>query len=80
MQNLKQLELMEANRRELLDYIHDCLSNDAVTFEIHVNEGDGPRYTLSDSELLEKLREEYPHWLEYPALNSLIDDFKLRLT
>ena len=73
-QNLKQLELMEANRRELLDYIHDCLSNDAVTFEIHVNEGDGPRYTLSDSELLEKLRE------EYPALNSLIDDFKLRLT
>lgn len=73
-QNIKQLELMEANRRELLDYIHDCLSNDAVTFEIHVNEGDGPRYTLSDSELLEKLRE------EYPALNSLIDDFKLRLT
>lgn len=73
-QNLKQLELMEANRRELLDYIHDSLSNDAVTFEIHVNEGDGPRYTLSDSELLEKLRE------EYPALNSLIEDFKLRLS
>lgn len=73
-QNQKQLELMEINRPDLLRSIHNALSNDLVTFDIRINQGSSPRHTLSDSELLEKMRN------EYPVLRHMIDDFKLRLS
>lgn len=73
-QNQKQLELMESNRPALLDYLRDKLSNDSIKFSVIINQGDLPRYTLNDAELLKKMS------AEYPALRNLIDDFKLRLS
>lgn len=73
-QNQKQLEQMELNRQDLLQSIHNALSNDLVTFDIRINQGSSPRHTLSDNELLEKMRQ------EYPVLQHMIDDFKLRLS
>lgn len=73
-QNQKQLELMESNRPALLEYLRDKLSNDFIKFSVIINQGDLPRYTLNDAELLKKMS------AEYPALRSLIDDFKLRLS
>lgn len=73
-QNQKQLELMESNRPALLEYLRDKLSNDSIKFSVIINQGDLPRYTLNDAELLKKMS------AEYPALRNLIDDFKLRLS
>ncbi len=73
-QNQMQLDLIEANRADILRKLHDALSNDLITFEISVNNTSSPRHTLNDRELLAQLRE------EYPSLNSLIDTFKLRLS
>lgn len=73
-QNQKQLELMEANSYDILQSIHNALSNDQVTFETTINTGSSPRHTLSDAELLQNMRR------EFPALESLIEDFKLRLS
>lgn len=73
-QNQKQAELMEANRQSLLDYLHNALQNDEITFETAISQGSLPRHTLSDSELYEKMLE------EYPALHSIAEDFKLRLS
>ena len=72
-QNQKQLELMEANRMDLLTYLRDKLSNDSITFSIGISEGDTPRHTLNDSELLKKMLE------EYPALRNFHNEFKLRI-
>lgn len=73
-QNQKQLELMEANRPDILHFLHDSLQNDNVTFDISINEGSSPRHTLSDHELFDSMRK------EYPVLQSLIEDFSLRLS
>lgn len=72
-QNQKQLELMEANRPALLNYLRDKLSNDSISFSIIISEGETPRHTLNDSELLKKMIE------EYPAMRNFVNDFKLRL-
>lgn len=73
-QNQKQAELMEANRQTLLNYLHDALQNDLITFDTAISQDNMPRYTLNDSELLEKMRQ------EYPVLDHLVDEFKLRLS
>jgi hypothetical protein len=73
-QNQKQLELMEANRPALLDYLRDKLSNDSISFSVTISQGEMPRHTLNDGELLKKMVD------EYPSLKNLIDDFKLRLS
>lgn len=73
-QNQMQAELMESARHDLLAFLHNALQNDNITFDTAINEGSLPRHTLSDSELLKQMR------ADYPALNHLIDDFKLRLS
>lgn len=73
-QNQIQLELMESNRMQLLEYLRDALQNDSITFTVCITSDEMPRYTLNDSELLQQMIK------DYPALRSLIDDFHLRLT
>ncbi len=73
-QNQKQLELMEANRMDILANLHQALANDYVTFDIKINEGSSPRHTLSARELYDSMLH------EYPVLQRLVDDFNLRLS
>lgn len=72
-QNQIQLELMEANRSEIMGCIRDALANDEVDYDIIVNTTSSPRHTLTDNELLEKMK------TEAPLLNRLIEDFRLHL-
>lgn len=72
-QNQIQLELMEANRSEIMGCIRDALANDEVDYDIIVNTTSSPRHTLTDNELLEKMK------TEAPLLNRLIEDFRLQL-
>ena len=72
-QNQIQLELMEANRSDIMACIRDALANDEVDYEIIVNTTSSPRHTLTDNELLEKMK------TEAPLLNRLIEDFRLHL-
>lgn len=68
-----QRSIVEEFHQELLTALRETLANDLVEFEITVNTAASPRHTLTDPELLEKMKE------EAPALAHLIDDFKLRL-
>ncbi len=72
-QNIKQKEILEAHRATILARLRDALRNDSVWFEVGINEGEGPRHTLSDHDLLEELKKQNPHLVE------LIKTFKLRL-
>ena len=72
-QNIKQKEILEAHRAAILGALKDALKNDSVWFDVDINEGEGPRHTLSDSDLLEELKKQNPHLVE------LIKTFKLRL-
>lgn len=72
-QNQIQLSLMDESRRDIMDFIHDELDNDLVDFDLHINKEASPRHTLTDPELLEKMKS------EAPVLCRLIDDFKLHL-
>lgn len=69
-----QLELLQRSTPELLEYMHDSLSNDEVTLEIAINQGAPSRRTLNDTELLATLCN------EHPQLKKLIDDFGLRIS
>lgn len=73
-QNQKQLELMEANKGDILAKLHNALANDTVTFDVRIAEGADPRHTLPESDLLEKMM------AEYPVLKHIIEDLKLRLS
>lgn len=73
-QNQIQLEQIEANRQDILAKLHNALQNDLVTFTVAIAQGNDPRHTLKETDLLEKLKE------EYPTLNHLISDLKLRLS
>lgn len=72
-QNTMQLNLMEECRRDIMDFIHNALENDTVDFDVSVNTEASPRHTLTDPELLEKMK------AEAPVLSRLIDDFNLHL-
>ena len=72
-QNQIQLELMEANRSDIMACIRDALANDEVDYDIVLNTAASPRHTLTDNELLEKMKS------EAPILNKLIEDFRLHL-
>lgn len=72
-QNEIQLDLMEANRRDIMGYVHDALGNDLVDYEIVLNTESLPRHTLTDAELLDKMK------TENPTLRKLVDDFNLHL-
>lgn len=72
-QNGMQLNLMEECRRDIMEFIHNALENDAVDFDVSVNTEASPRHTLTDPELLEKMK------AEAPVLSRLIDDFNLHL-
>lgn len=72
-QNIKQKEILDASRPAIIAYLRDHLSNDTVDFSVKVNDGEAPRHTLSDYELLDDLKK------ESPKLRLLIDEFKLRL-
>lgn len=72
-QNDMQLDLMEANRRDIMGYIHDALGNDMVDYDIVVNTDSLPRHTLTDAELFDRMKS------ESPVLKRLVDDFKLHL-
>lgn len=72
-QNIKQKEILEVHRAAILDALKDALKNDSVWFDVDINEGEGPRHTLSDYDLLEELKKQNPHLVE------LIKTFKLRL-
>ena len=72
-QNAMQLELMETNRGDIMGYVRNALANDMVDYVVNVNTATSPRHTLTDPELLEKLRS------ETPVLQRLIDDFNLHL-
>lgn len=73
-QNQMQADLMESARHDLLTFLHNTLQNDSITFDTAINEGELPRHTLSDGELLGQM------CTDYPALQHLIDDLKLRLS
>lgn len=73
-QNQKQQELMEANRPDILEKIHNALANDLITFDVVIAQGSDPRHTLNENELLQRMT------AEYPALQHLITDLKLRLS
>ncbi|MCM1349293.1 MAG: DNA polymerase III subunit gamma/tau [Firmicutes bacterium] len=72
-QNQIQLELMENNRAEIMGYVRNSLANDVVDYDVNINTSSSPRHTLTDPELLEKMK------AEAPVLSRLIDDFKLHL-
>ena len=68
-----QRTLVEEFRQDILKSLRDSVDNDLLDFDILVNTAASPRHTLTDPELLEKMKE------EAPALVHLINDFKLRL-
>lgn len=72
-QNRKQMEILELNRADILEKIHNALSNDLVTFDVRINENRDPRHTLRESELLELMKQ------ESPALVHMIQQLHLRL-
>lgn len=72
-QNRKQMEILELNRADILEKIHNALSNDLVTFDVRINENRDPRHTLRESELLEVMKQ------ESPALVHMIQQLHLRL-
>lgn len=72
-QNSLQLDMMDANHADIIGYIRDSLANDQVDFEVRIDTSDSPRHTLTDTELLEKMK------AETPALKTLIEEFKLHL-
>lgn len=72
-QNSLQLDMMDANHADIIGYIRDSLANDQVDFEVRIDTSDSPRHTLTDNELLEKMK------AETPALKTLIEEFKLHL-
>ena len=72
-QNIKQKEILDENHPRLLTALRDALANDSVDFTVEINQGEAPRHTLSDYELLEDLKKQHPH------LRELIKTFKLRL-
>ncbi len=72
-QNQLQLEMMEERRSDILAYLHDSLVNDSVDYEVRIDTSGSPRHTLTDGELLEKMKE------ENPELRVFMDDFKLHL-
>lgn len=72
-QNEMQLDLMEANRSDIMGYIHDALGNDTVDYDIVMNTDSLPRHTLTDAELFDRMKS------ESPVLKRLVDDFKLHL-
>ena len=65
--------MMDANHADIIGYIRDSLANDQVDFEVRIDTSDSPRHTLTDTELLEKMK------AETPALKTLIEEFKLHL-
>lgn len=73
-QNDIQLNLMETNRPDILKFIHDTLANDLVDYEVVINSDSMPRHTLTDAELLEKMKTETPN------LQRLIDQFNLHIS
>lgn len=72
-QNEIQLNLMEANRGDIMGFVRDALGNDLVDYQIVVNTTSMPRHTLTDAELLDKMKS------EHPVLKRLVDDFNLHL-
>ena len=72
-QNIKQKEILDENHTRLLTALRDALANDSVDFTVEINQGEAPRHTLSDYELLEDLKKQHPY------LRELIKTFKLRL-
>ncbi len=72
-QNQKQMEMLEINRADILEKLHNALSNDLVTFDVRINENRDPRHTLRESELLEVMKQ------ESPALVHMIQQLHLRL-
>ena len=68
-----QLDMMDANNADIIVYIRDSLANYQVDFEVRIDTSDSPRHTLTDTELLEKMK------AETPALKTLIEEFKLHL-
>lgn len=72
-QNIKQKEILDENRPGILTNLRDALANDRVDFTVEINQGEAPRHTLSDYDLLEDLKKQHPH------LRELIKTFKLRL-
>ncbi|MDE7410774.1 MAG: DNA polymerase III subunit gamma/tau [Paramuribaculum sp.] len=72
-QNQKQLEILDANKADILEKLHNALSNDFVNFNVRINANRDPRHTLRESELLEIMKR------ESPALTHLIQELNLRL-
>ena len=72
-QNQKQKDEMESNKYSILTFLRDNLENDRIDFKVAIYQGELPRHTLSESDLLKKMCD------DYPALSSLISDLKLRL-
>ena len=72
-QNQKQKDEMESNKYPILCFLRDRLGNDNVDFTVGINEGELPRHTLSEAELLKKMCE------DYPALVRVMKEFNLRL-
>lgn len=73
-QSQVQVDMIEANRQMLTQYLRDALQNDFVDFSVGITTGEMPRHALNDRELLKTLTD------ENPALSHLIDEFKLRLS
>ncbi|MCM1504355.1 MAG: DNA polymerase III subunit gamma/tau [Muribaculum sp.] len=58
---------------ELLAYLRDALSNDAVEVQVHLNKGQSSVTSLTDAEVYAIMRKNHPY------LNKVIDDFHLTL-
>lgn len=72
-QNQIQARMMEEKKSEILAYLRNNLQNDNIDYRVEIFEGELPRHTLSDSELLKRMAE------DYPAVKHLISNFKLTM-
>ena len=73
-ENPNQQDIMAHAMPDILNSIHNSLSNDYITISIHINEGEAAPHTWNE-------REVYAHIVETtPYLKTVIEDLKLTLS
>lgn len=72
-ENEMQRDTMHNAMPALLQTVHDRLSNDNITFNVEINQGESAPYTWNERDLLAHMVE------SHPALKDFITDLKLKL-
>lgn len=72
-ENEMQRDMLLQCMNELTQWLRDSLSNDSVTIDLNINQGETARHTWNDREVYARLLE------EQPGIKRLADDLKLTL-